>query len=119
MNRGGDTKMTNHPNRSRTRWIDADYDNQIGEIGFLVTRQNNIRGWTKTHVSQSPAHGNMDHMPHLKGWCGTTNDVAVYAEGLARIEQFSKNGERAKVRLLNPAETAEALEDLGYPELAS
>jgi hypothetical protein len=98
-------------------WIDADYDTQAGQIGFLIEREHNLQGWRKLHISDVPAHGNMDHRPHLNGWCGTTNDVAVYAHGMARVVKISKNGNRAYVHRLFGTDLSSALEEAGYPEL--
>jgi len=42
----------------------------------------------KIEISTSPAITNMSHEERIEGWCGTTNDWAVYAHGeYATIEE--------------------------------
>ena len=100
------------------KWIGREMDTyRIGEIGFLVSREHHLRGTERWDISEHPAHTNMSHAPRLTGWCGTSNDVAVYAHGLARVVRIAKNGRALVERLAGEAE-AVALEDLGYPDLA-
>jgi hypothetical protein len=107
--------MTTHcPN---ALWIGSDPYLSVGDVGFLVECQHNLQGWTRYSLQDVPACTNMGHAEQLHGWCGTTNDVAVYARGVAKVERLAKNG-RVRVQRLFGADRAAALEELGYPELA-
>ena len=101
-------------------WIDYDDAETIqGEIGFLVrTQDQNVSGSPETyHISLRPAHTNQSREPRLRGWCGTTQGQATFAEGLAKVVRVTKN-DRAMVARVPQSEEAAALEELGYPELA-
>ena len=100
------------------KWIGTEMDTyRVGEVGFLVSREHHLQGWEKWDIHTSPAHTNMSHQPRLRGWCGTTNDVAVYAHGLAKVARVAKNG-RAMVISIQGEDEAKALEEMGYPDLA-
>ena len=87
----------------------------IGEIGFLVCRVNHNERRRETYsLRERPAHTNQSHEARLDDWCGETNNVSVYAMGLAQVARRTKNG-RCCLRRVEP--TAEVLESLGYPEL--
>lgn len=96
-------------------WIDQDAccDVADGDVGFLIQRSPQGRADTY-HLRRHPARTNGSHEPKLYGWCGETDNVSVYAEGLARVVKVAKNGRR-RVAQVDP--TAELLEELGYPEL--
>jgi hypothetical protein len=98
-------------------WIDSDtYGMQVGQVGFLVKTERHERGMpTRRHLQSRPAHTNMSNEPRLTGWCGTTNNVATFAEGLARVVRIAQNG-RALVERVKP--TRAVLKSLGYPDLA-
>ncbi len=85
-----------------------------GELAFLVERFNENTGRTTYYLSRRPPHTNRSNEPRLNGWCGTTNNIAKYGRGLAKIVRRAKNG---RAMLVPVAPTAEALEELGYPEL--
>ena len=99
------------------RWIDADEQMIAGQIGFLVETEHNLEGWNRKYLWSEPACGNMDHSPKLSGWCGTTDDVAIYARGMAKVIKLTNNG-RAYVQTLSGPELTAALAKCGYPELA-
>ncbi len=103
-----------------TRWIgDESTTYTVGETEFLIERSDTMRrGRDSLGLSNRPAHTNQSHKPRLYGWCGTTDDVAVYARGVWRVTKIAKNG-RAQVEKLTGPELATALETLGYPELAA
>lgn len=102
-----------------TRWIGSeDSTYTAGDIGFLIEREGQRTGSTASaDLHDHPAYTNQSHEPRLYGWCGTTNDTAVYARGVWRVTEIAKNG-RAKAEQLKGKELAAALETLGYPELA-
>ena len=98
-------------------WIGPDESLTVGQIGFLIEHSNAFKGWKHYEVRDVPAHTNQSFEPRLHGWCGTYNDRATFAHGMARVERVARNG-RAYVRSLEGAELREALEELGYPALA-
>lgn len=103
--------------KTSTLWIGPDETLRVGDVGFMVRHANAMKGWVRIEIRDTPAHTNQSHQPRLSGWCGTTNDVATYADGMARVERVAKNG-RALVRRLESDDLAAALEELGYPELS-
>ena len=101
---------------SITMWIDGD-DLQVDQVGFLIEAENCIRGSDSHYLADRPACGNQSGMPRIRGWCGTTNDVAVYGRGLWRVVKIARNG-RAKIEELTDRSAIEsALDELGYPDL--
>lgn len=101
-----------------TRWIGIESDQfTAGETGFLVELHHVTKGWRRFELRSHPPRTNMSFVPRLHGWCGTSNDVACHAHGMAVVERVARNG-RAFVRELDGEELHAALDDLGYPELA-
>jgi hypothetical protein len=68
-------------------------------------------------VQDHPARTNLSGEPLLCGWCGETNNVGLVACGMVRVERVARNG-RVYVTPIHGAELADALAELGYPELA-
>lgn len=99
-------------------WITVGNDINEGERGFLIEYSNTLRGTSRHAVSPRPAHTNQSHQPRLSGWCGTWNDTATYADGMAEVVRVVAETGRALIRRLTPAETRRELERLGYPDLA-
>lgn len=97
-------------------WIDDAYDHKVGDRGFLVRVTHVTKGWRRYDLCDRPARTNQSHEYRLEGWCGTTNDVSVYAQGAGEIVKIAKNG-RALVRHLDEQELDETLDDFGFPEL--
>lgn len=96
-------------------WIGPDDSLSVGDTGFLVeTARHGCAG--SCSLRSVPAHTNMSHEPRLHGWCGTYNDSATHARGMARVVKLARNG-RALVRGLDGDELRAALEEFGYPEL--
>jgi hypothetical protein len=95
-------------------WIDG-YELSVGDIGFLVEVCPEQRA-DYCVLQDRPAYTNQSHEPRLYGWCGTTNNVARFGQGVARVIRCAKNG-RACVQALEGAELTAALEELGFPEL--
>ena len=68
----------------------------IGELVTLCKRENVLTGecsWS--FASKNGASGNLDYnIKRFHGWRGTTNNIAVYAMGLRRVEKIKqfKNG---------------------------
>jgi len=99
------------------QWIDGE-GLSVGTIGFLVQTARVNDGCSEHYgLYDRPCHTNQSHEPRLTGWCGTTNNVARYAEGLARVVRVAANG-RVQVVPVTGAEGAAWLTDVaGYPEL--
>lgn len=98
-------------------WIGPDAALAAGDAGFLIERSNAAQGWRRYSLESLPAHTNQSRRPRLYGWCGTTDDVSVQAQGMAQVVRVAGNG-RALVEPLAGADLRAALEKLGYPELA-
>ncbi len=100
-----------------TRWLG---DDQIrfnhGDTGFLIEMRNADRGWTRYELRDHPAQMAGTLEPRLYGSVGGGR-TAVTALGVWRVEEARPNG-RGRARRLSGAELAEALDTLGYPELA-
>jgi hypothetical protein len=98
-------------------WIDADSRLNVGDVGFLTEKSHELDHWTRYWLDDTPAYTNQSFMPRLYGWCGTCDNIAMYAHGMARVVRIARNG-RILVRELDGDELIAALEELGYPELA-
>jgi hypothetical protein len=85
------------------------------EPAFLVEVYHENNGRTVHYLDRRPPHTNQSFKPQLNGWCGTTNNVARYGRGLAKIVRRAKNG---RVLVVPVEPTREVLETLGYPDLA-
>jgi hypothetical protein len=92
------------------------FEYEMGQVGFLIERENVNKGGKGLRLSDHPPITNLSHQPRLHGWCGTTNDVAVYARGMAKVVRVCKNG-RAQVAKIEGDELKAALNDFGYPDL--
>jgi hypothetical protein len=93
-------------------WIGDGYDQYtVGQVGFLVLVSPEQRV-DRYNLREHPAHTNQSHHPQLHGWCGTTDNVAIHACGLARVVRVASNG-RAMVTQIKGAEQTAALEALG------
>ena len=102
------------------QWIGDGYEGeyQIGQIGFLLRSVNYNNGCVERYsLADRPGITNQSHEPRLRGWLGTTCNVALYAEGMAKVVKLARNG-RALVAPLQGADLAVALDELGYPDLA-
>jgi hypothetical protein len=99
------------------RWIDEQHHTLVGEVYFL-SRLSPERRAARWFLDLSPCRTNQSREPRLFGWCGTTNNVELYAHGLARVEAFAKNG-RTRITLVTWDSPAgqQALLYLGYPDL--
>lgn len=97
-------------------WINGDdYHMVEGNIGFLVFVVPQT-GEDHYVLREHPALANQSREPRLTGWLGTTDNVARYGQGLARITEISLGG-RFRVERLNAEDTDAALKELGHPEL--
>ena len=100
----------NYPDYEGNAW-------KVGDIGFLVYRDDlNRRGATRYTLQSRPQCTNMSGRPCLDEWCGTTNNVYVAADGLARVARVTGN-DRMQLARLPKSEWPAALEALGYPDL--
>lgn len=91
--------MTNHPNRANIAAVTSGYE-QIGDECYLTRRVDLNNNTTSYHVSRAPGRTNMTHEQREDGWLGTTNNVAVYAEG--RVILTAWVGDEGKVRFRRP-----------------
>lgn len=92
-------------------------DYTVGQEGFLVQRSNPYQRRESWELSNVPAHTNGSHMPRLHGWCGETDNVSVYAHGVARVTRVAKNGRALVEVVTDAADIARILDAFGYPEL--
>jgi len=99
------------------QWIDTyDEPTKLGQIGFLVMIQDQNNMAERWQLRDRPPYTNGSHEPRLEGWCGTTDNRAIYGRGMARITRVARNG-RALVTPLTGQDLTDALEELGFPEL--
>lgn len=99
-------------------WIGPDETLTEGQIGFLVRKSHETNGSVRFVLRDIPAYTNQSNEPRLHGWCGTDNNLATSACGMARVTRLARNG-RALVTQLLGDELKSALDELGYPELMS
>jgi hypothetical protein len=88
----------------------------VRDTGFLVRISHETNSWERYELRDTPAMTNQPREPRLHGWCGTTNNISATACGMVRVTRMARNG-RALVQEIEGQELAEALEDLGYPDL--
>lgn len=105
-----------------TKWIDAENSEgrlQAGDMGFLVCQSNQLKGWETWTLRLDPARTNVSRQPRLHGWCGSYNDTATHAHGIAKVQRISASGARACIELLSDddPEAVAFIEASGYPEL--
>lgn len=100
------------------KYIGPDESLSEGQVGFLVEVSNPVARWERLELRDIPAHTNQSREPQLHGWCGSWNDTSTNALGLWRVVEIKANG-RAKIEPVEGDALAEALEELGYPELAA
>jgi hypothetical protein len=98
-----------------TQWIDVHEQQRPGDVGFLVRATHLLKGWARTTLQDEPVRTNLGGRPLLTGWAGTTDDVSVYALGLAELVKI--RGRRGQVRLVEGSELVAGLEVMGWPEL--
>ena len=96
-------------------WIDCDL--KPGDAGFLVEITNDVKGSQRFELRDRPPTTNQSHMPRARGWCGTTNDVAVYGRGVWRVAKVAKNGRCKLEEITVWEEVLDFLEEYGYPDL--
>ncbi len=105
-----------------TFWMDNSVGGfEVGQALFLVTVFRENTG-VEEHTGQTdPCRTNLSRERKLRGWCGSTNNVSRTANGLVRVRRISKSKSRMCVTQIQRGsqEEAAALEELGYPELAS
>ena len=100
-------------------WIDSDDLStiEVGETGFLVEVENQLTGYHAFSLYSSPPKTNQSHQYRAHGWCGTTNDTAVYGRGVWRVVRVAKNG-RIKIEKITDRSKLETfLEECGFPGL--
>ena len=100
-------------------WIDTDFGLTEGDVGFVVRNVYPYRDRKDVCFMQaSPARTNMSNDPRAEGWCGSTNNVSRYAEGVGRVIRVTKRGDRALVQRLRGSEARDAYMAMGHPDLA-
>lgn len=99
------------------KWIDgSERGNEVGQVGFLIRKSNPVKRFESFELRDTPPKKNQSFEPVLRGWCGSYNDLNTYGEGLWRVARVAKNG-RAMLVELEGDELADALDELGFPEL--
>jgi hypothetical protein len=92
---------------------------KVGDIGFIAYHEdinNPGRGYYKLY--EGPVRTNMSRQYILSGWAGTFNNRVTNAEGIGRVARVTSGGDRMQIaRVKGAAAIAEALEELGWPEL--
>lgn len=96
------------------QWIDGNGFDVVGQAGFLTEHVANGRAWFT--LDERPAHTNMSREPRLHGWCGETNNVSLFARGMARVVRVAKNG-RVQVRAISGSELETELDRAGFPDI--
>lgn len=100
-------------------WMDAQGDfSQPGDVAFVleVSPQQKADYYV---ARRSPGRTNRSNAQRLTGWLGETNNVSTHSLGVWEVvRQAASNGDRIEVRRLDGSELEQALEELGYPELA-
>ena len=97
-------------------WIDNSNGYRVGDVGFLLEYTWHAKGGkSQMRLSDRPGQANMSGRIIVDGWCGESNNVSVYAYGVARVSRVCKNG-RAQVVRLWMNEALKAYESLGYIE---
>lgn len=75
---------------------------------FLLLRSHTLRDDEYYVLSENPGLTNMSREERLSGWLGTTNDVALYAEGAVRVYE-DKLG-RVRIKKIDPQEVLDSAE---------
>jgi len=99
------------------KWTD---EHSIGvgvNVGFLIESSHDFKSGSRWHLSDRAARANMSGEERSSGWCGTTDNVALYAHGVGRIVRTANNG-RVLLKQLTGEEARAAYLDLGHPDLA-
>lgn len=99
------------------KWIDCDYSDRVGTIGYLVETFNSSSGSTSFELRERPLRTNQSLQPRLVGWCGETDNKSRTAMGVWRVARINATGDRAQIVQLTGAELAAFLDRDGYPEL--
>ena len=105
----------------RTMWIDTDEINTgampKGSPGFLVEISPQGKA-TRYNLRDTPAKTNRSCEAKLRGWCGSTNNVNVWAYGIWKPVKTSLNGMRTLIQeVTDRAELEQFLEAVGWSEL--
>lgn len=100
------------------KWIDANNEMNVGDVGYLVSLDNsNTRAWDVLRLYPTPLRTNRSHEERLTGWCGETNNVSRTAMGAWRIVKTNKRGDRMLIQQLKGADLCAFLMNDGRPEL--
>ena len=99
-----------------TLWIGPDESLSVGDVGFLIEFSNPFKHSETWVLRDTPAYTNQSRQPTLSGWCGSWNDTSTHAHGMVQVVKIARNG-RAQVVTLGGDELANALDELGYPDL--
>lgn len=101
----------------KNKWIGPHEELEVGDVGFLIcfTQSTGAETWV---LRDTPAITNQTYEPRLHGWCGSyNNNKSTDAYGMARVVKRARNG-RVLVEPLTGQALVDALEELGYPDLA-
>lgn len=102
-----------------TIWIDGPdhISTPVGAAFFLVEHSHCTKRWTRHELRDTPPRTNQSFEARPRGWCGTTNDVSTHGRGVWRVTRVAKNGRVQLVRVTDPAELREYLDEVGFPDL--
>lgn len=103
-----------------SQWIDVGYGDAkraVGDIGYLVETCNSNTGREYLALRERPLRTNRSGVPHLRGWCGETDNQSRTAKGVAKIVRVNKAQDRAQIVAVTGDDLVAFLEADGYPEL--
>lgn len=100
-------------------WIDNNnYHNlYVGCVGFLVRSLHANNGAETYHLNARPLRTNVSGEARLRGWCGETNNISRYAEGVWRISRENKSGTRLLISKVTGKDLERFLQEEGYSDL--
>lgn len=100
-------------------WIDNNnYGNfYVGSIGFLVRSLHTNNGMETCRLNARPLRTNISGEARLSGWCGETNNISRYAEGVWKITRQNKSGTRLLISKVTGKDLEKFLEEEGYSGL--
>ena len=103
-----------------TIWTDNKYEQWgVGDVGF-VAEWDDTNSRTEGHdFERGPFRKNLSHEPILVGWCGSTNNVSTTALGVGVVTRITNSGDRMRIKMLHGDDLTEALDNLGWPDLAA
>ena len=99
------------------KWIDGSGNETVGDAGFLVHIENQVKGWERFELRDRPPYTNQSREPMPIGWCGSHNDTSTYGKGVWQVVQVARNGRVQINKVLDRDKLEAFLNEYGYPEL--